>query len=127
MLQLLGRETRGDVLHGAASDELGELVREGRGHDRHARMRGEQPFDFAMRNLTSSDDDGGRVLQRDEYGQIIHRNLDAIIQPAATAASRVRGCSPHSRDTDSSHHQRPARCGSPGWIARVQGAQPMLG
>ena len=34
-------------------------------------------------------------------------------------------CSPHSFLSSFSHHQRPARSGSPGLIARVQGAQPM--
>ena len=34
-------------------------------------------------------------------------------------------CSPHSFLSSSSHHQRPARSGSPGAIARVQGAQPI--
>ena len=33
-------------------------------------------------------------------------------------------CKPHSRFPCSSHHQRPARSGSPGATARVQGAQP---
>src|SRR5438128_729048 len=32
---------------------------------------------------------------------------------------------PHSFGAFSSHHQRPARFGSPGWIARVQGAPPI--
>jgi hypothetical protein len=36
-------------------------------------------------------------------------------------------CSPHSLVSALSHHQRPARTSSPGWMARVQGAQPMLG
>ena len=36
-------------------------------------------------------------------------------------------CSPHSLDSGDSHHQRPARTSSPGAMARVQGAQPMLG
>ena len=33
---------------------------------------------------------------------------------------------PHSLTSLSSHHQRPARMSSPGVIARVHGAQPML-
>ncbi len=45
----------------------------------------------------------------------------------AAAAWRTLGCRPHSRDSGCSHHQRPARRFSPGWIARVQGEQPMLG
>src|SRR5215813_7085927 len=36
-------------------------------------------------------------------------------------------CNPHSFAPVSSHHQRPARNSCPGSIARVQGAQPMLG
>ncbi len=36
-------------------------------------------------------------------------------------------CRPHSLDSGDSHHQRPARTSSPGAMARVQGAQPMLG
>jgi hypothetical protein len=35
-------------------------------------------------------------------------------------------CSPHSLVSEFSHHQRPARGSSPGFTARVQGAQPML-
>src|SRR5260221_1344836 len=35
-------------------------------------------------------------------------------------------CNPHSL-LELSHHQRPARTSSPGRIARVHGAQPMLG
>ena len=36
-------------------------------------------------------------------------------------------CRPHSLSDSSSHHQRPARKSSPTAMARVQGAQPMLG
>ena len=36
-------------------------------------------------------------------------------------------CSPHSRVSGFSHHQRPARGSSPTVIGRVHGAQPMLG
>ncbi len=36
-----------------------------------------------------------------------------------------RLCSPHSFFSSCSHHQRPARSGSPGATARVQGAQPI--
>ena len=36
-------------------------------------------------------------------------------------------CRPHSLAASSSHHQRPARKSSPRLMARVQGAQPMLG
>ena len=36
-------------------------------------------------------------------------------------------CKPHSLAVSSSHHQRPARKSSPRLMARVQGAQPMLG
>ena len=39
----------------------------------------------------------------------------------------ARSCSPHSRCSGSSHHQRPARQSSPSATARVHGAQPMLG
>ncbi len=46
---------------------------------------------------------------------------------ARTATSSGRRCSPHSLCSGSSHHQRPARMSSPGSIARVHGAQPMLG
>ena len=38
-----------------------------------------------------------------------------------------RLCKPHSRPQSLSHHHRPARMSSPGWIARVQGAQPIEG
>jgi len=41
--------------------------------------------------------------------------------------SGVAGCRPHSRFSGFSHHQRPERTSSPTEIARVQGAQPMLG
>src|SRR5665648_1060292 len=34
-------------------------------------------------------------------------------------------CNPHSFFSSFSHHQRPARGSSPGWTARVHGAQPM--
>jgi hypothetical protein len=60
------------VLNGAARDQLGELSSKLRCDDRHARMRGEQPFDFAVRHLAPADDHGGRILHGDEYGQIIH-------------------------------------------------------
>ena len=36
-------------------------------------------------------------------------------------------CKPHSFAASSSHHQRPARKSSPTAMARVHGAQPMLG
>ena len=36
-------------------------------------------------------------------------------------------CRPHSFDSGDSHHHLPARMSSPGEMARVQGAQPMLG
>lgn len=36
-------------------------------------------------------------------------------------------CRPHSRVWSFSHHQRPARSGSPGLMARVQGSQPIEG
>ena len=36
-------------------------------------------------------------------------------------------CRPHSRVSAFSHHQRPERGSSPGFTARVQGAQPTLG
>ena len=39
----------------------------------------------------------------------------------------TRGCRPHSRESGFSHHQRPERGSAPGSIARVHGAQPMLG
>ena len=32
---------------------------------------------------------------------------------------------PHSLSVSDSHHQRPARSLSPGWIGRVHGAQPI--
>ena len=37
----------------------------------------------------------------------------------------IAQCMPHSFGAFVSHHQRPARAGSPGAIARVQGAQPI--
>ena len=37
----------------------------------------------------------------------------------------IEQCMPHSFGASVSHHQRPARAGSPGAIARVQGAQPI--
>ena len=40
---------------------------------------------------------------------------------ATYLANPGRLCSPHSLRVSSSHHQRPARIGSPGPIARVQG------
>eukprot|EP01022_Parablepharisma_sp_SALTPOND_P026560 TRINITY_DN643_c0_g3_i1.p1 TRINITY_DN643_c0_g3~~TRINITY_DN643_c0_g3_i1.p1 ORF type:complete len:1321 (+),score=447.37 TRINITY_DN643_c0_g3_i1:3726-7688(+) len=36
-------------------------------------------------------------------------------------------CRPHSLESGFSHHQRPARTSSPGWMARVQGSQPIEG
>ena len=39
----------------------------------------------------------------------------------------IEQCMPHSLGAFVSHHQRPARSSSPSPIARVQGAQPMLG
>src|SRR3989337_941211 len=36
-------------------------------------------------------------------------------------------CKPHSLSESCSHHQRPARRSSPGFMALVQGSQPMLG
>ena len=36
-------------------------------------------------------------------------------------------CSPHSLCSGDSHHHLPARMSSPGWMALVQGWQPMLG
>ena len=54
-------------------------------------------------------------------------------QPLAVASAALpgilaaRSCSPHSRCSGSSHHQRPARQSSPSATARVHGAQPMLG
>ena len=46
---------------------------------------------------------------------------------AATGSAVLVACRPHSLAASSSHHQRPARKSSPTAIARVQGAQPMLG
>ena len=43
----------------------------------------------------------------------------------AAGWGRLGECRPHSFFSSCSHHQRPARSGSPGASARVQGAQPM--
>ena len=55
-----------------------------------------------------------------EFVEMIHYAfLRPTILPSLT-------CRPHSLCSGFSHHQRPARMSSPGFTARVQGAQPML-
>ena len=44
---------------------------------------------------------------------------------SGTPATSIGGCRRHSLCVSLSHHQRPARSCSPGWVARVQGAQPI--
>ena len=57
----------------------------------------------------------------------IHAGTPISDSVEVSAAGASLTCRPHSFATSSSHHQRPARKSSPKAIARVQGAQPMLG
>ena len=52
---------------------------------------------------------------------------DVLAELKLAGIIQWRWCRPHSRWSGDSHHQRPARTSSPGWTARVQGSQPMLG
>ena len=73
---------------------------------------------------------GGRRFQRVAYrgfeeGDITHDTASSV--STRTTTSSGRRCNPHSLCSGCSHHQRPARRSSPGSIARVHGAQPILG
>ena len=85
--------------------------------------------------------EGGRDFAQDEDRFFLQRVEVAVAQlaqqlgfgagvHAETSSLRivvVFTCRPHSLAASSSHHQRPARKSSPRLMARVQGAQPMLG
>ena len=60
-----------------------------------------------------------------EEGDITHDTASSV--STRTTTSSGRRCNPHSLCSGCSHHQRPARRSSPGSIARVHGAQPILG
>jgi hypothetical protein len=68
---------------------------------------------------------GVRRLGREGRGRFKQLGFGTGVH--AGAPSLVFTCSPHSLAASSSHHQRPARKSSPRLMARVQGAQPMLG
>ena len=78
----------------------------------------------------------GSFGETQKDGEVVHGSC-RVPQVAAAAAvrrgstlsgiTRRRGCRPHSRESGFSHHQRPERGSAPGSIARVHGAQPMLG
>ena len=106
-------------------DEGLQLFRQLGRNDGDARSRLAQQIHLAQRDAPATDDDSRLALQPYEYGQVIHG--EAPENQLCPTADRTRGCNPHSRDSGRSHHQRPARGASPGWIARVQGWQPMLG
>src|SRR5437867_4262721 len=70
----------------------------------------------------------GRFVQR--FGPSGERDAPAGAPPYPGSWLLVPAsywCSPHSLYSGFSHHQRPARMSSPGLMARVHGAQPMLG
>ena len=92
---------------------------------------------------------GGRHLAQDEDGFFLQRIemgvaemvRAGVVRHGLQQVGKYRGihvwafsgsglaliCRPHSLAVSSSHHQRPARKSSPRLMARVQGAQPMLG
>ena len=59
----------------------------------------------------------GKVMQKFGFSACVHK----------ISLTYFLACKPHSLAASSSHHQRPARNSSPKLMARVQGAQPMLG
>ena len=60
------------------------------------------------------------------FGDHVRLSAPVRVRRRAHDVDRAARCSPHSLCSGFSHHQRPARTSSPGSIARVQGAQPML-
>jgi hypothetical protein len=84
--------------------------------------------------------EGAGHFAQDEDGLLLQR-VEVLVAQLGQQAGSVRAfmrwlprvgaaaatCRPHSLAASSSHHQRPARKSSPRLMARVQGAQPMLG
>jgi phosphoadenosine phosphosulfate reductase len=77
----------------------------------------------AMRWRLKAEGGWFRLAQEPGFGAGVH----AVLRSSCSFAGGVT-CKPHSFAVSfSSHHQRPARKSSPRLMARVQGAQPMLG
>jgi len=64
-------------------------------------------------------------LDHGGFGAGVHEGVRSMEDTREEVAGCT--CRPHSLALSCSHHQRPARKSSPTLMARVQGAQPMLG
>ena len=105
-------ERGGDVPELASSGLLLELGMHAGRHHGHAGTGPPEPRHLAHRNLPAAHHHDGAGVEAQEHRQIVHvRGRGA---QAGMAAGDTLGCSPHSRDSGCSHHQRPARRLSPG-------------
>jgi len=102
-----------------------QLLQELRRDHRDVRAGPGQPLSLARGDAPAANHHRRLGAESQENRQIIHGRCPWA--QAGSAGERILGCRPHSRDSGCSHHQRPARRLSPGWVARVQGEQPMLG
>jgi len=114
-------------------------------HDQGVLAAGEQQRGALERRSHLAQDEDGFFFQRVQVGvaQVVitcvlqggldHGGFGAGVHEGVRSMEDTRGdvadctCRPHSLALSCSHHQRPARKSSPTLMARVQGAQPMLG
>ena len=129
-VQMLRTELRRDVRDLARCCSLRQAGDKLGCNDPDLRGGSQQQIDLAFGNCAAADDEHGLVGETQKYGEVVHRQVaTAAVRRGSTLSgiTRRRGCMPHSRESGFSHHQRPERGSAPGSIARVQGAQPMLG
>ncbi|OQC14426.1 MAG: hypothetical protein BWX79_00880 [Alphaproteobacteria bacterium ADurb.Bin100] len=127
--QRVGDATRAESLFGAlehhqrvlAAGEQQRRALEARGH----LAQDEDGLLFERVQVGVAQVVGVRRLGREGRGRFKQLGFGTGVH--AGAPSLVFTCNPHSLAASSSHHQRPARKSSPRLMARVQGAQPMLG